>query len=137
MVGHNSLRPQRGLETVAAERGIEVAFEFGGLGRPHAQQHERRAVALADHARAVRDVGFGRDRAGALDAGADRHLLQVDAEAGMAFLPAGLAVVTVVDADDREVRRVDHRDGRKRADAHEQIAVAGDHQHAFVGPRQR
>ena len=68
---------------------------------------------------------------------ADRDLLEIDAEAGMALLPAGLAVVAVVDAQDREVGRIDHRDGGKRADAHQQLAVAGDDQHALVRARQR
>ena len=55
----------------------------------------------------------------------------------MALLPAGLAVVAVVDAEDREIGRVDHRDGGERAEAHEQLAVAGDDEHALVRPRQR
>ena len=64
---------------------------------------------------------------------ADRDLLEVDAEAGVALLPAGLAVVAVVDADDREVGRVHHRDGGERADVHQQLAVAGDDQHRLSG----
>ena len=77
------------------------------------------------------------DRPGALDAGAGRHLLEVGAQAGMAFLPAGLAVVAVVDAQDREIGGVHHRDGGERADVHQQLAVAGDDQHALVRARQR
>jgi hypothetical protein len=98
---------------------------------------ERCAVAFAQKASAVGDVGFNRDRAGALDAGADRHLLEIDAEAGMALLPAGLAVVAVVDAEDRQVRRIDHRDGGERADVHKELSVAGDDEDALVRPRQR
>jgi hypothetical protein len=32
-----------------------------------------------------------------------RHLLEIDAEAGVALLIAGLAVMAVVDADDRQI----------------------------------
>src|SRR6266508_6067546 len=104
-------REQRGPEPVAAEGGVEVAPEWRRLGRPDPQHDEGGAVALADQARARGDVGFRRHRVGALDAGAGRHLFEVDAEARVALLPAGLAVMAVVDADDREVGRVDHSDG--------------------------
>src|SRR5262249_55175047 len=62
---------------------------------------------------------------------------EVDAEAGMALLPAGLPVVPVVDTEDREIGRIDHGDGGERADIHEELAVAGDDEDALVGPRQR
>jgi hypothetical protein len=37
----------------------------------------------------------------------------------------------------REIRRVEDRHGRQRADIHQDLAVARRHQHALVGPRQR
>ena len=43
-------------------------------------------------------------------------LFEIDAEAGVALLVAGLAVVTVIDADDREISRIHHRYRRQRAD---------------------
>ncbi len=76
-------------------------------------------------------------RARQLDAGALRHLLEIGAEAGVALLVAGLAVVAVVDADDRQIRRIEQRDGRKRADVHQKLAVASDNKNAPVAPRQR
>src|SRR5262245_6129384 len=92
-------RPQRPPEPVPAERRVEIALGVWRLGGLDAQQYETGAVALADEARADGEIGLLRDRHGAPDAGADRDLLQVDAEAGMALLPAGLAVVAVIDAD--------------------------------------
>jgi hypothetical protein len=72
-----------------------------------------------------------------LDPAADRDLFQINAETGMALLPAGLPVVSVVDAQDREVGRVDHRDAGKRTDVHQELAVAGHDEHAFLRPRER
>ena len=61
-------RRRRGAKAVAAERRVEIALELGRLGRPHPKVDERGAVAFAQEARAVGDVGRGGDRAGALDA---------------------------------------------------------------------
>ncbi len=55
----------------------------------------------------------------------------------MALLPAGLAVVAVVDAEDGEVGGIDHRDGGERADVHQELAVARDNEHALVGTCER
>jgi hypothetical protein len=53
----------------------------------------------------------------------------------MALLIPGLAVMTVIDADDREICRVHHRDSRQRADIHQKLAVAGHDEHTPVGTR--
>ena len=45
--------------------------------------------------------------------------------------------MAVVDAQDREVRRVHHGDHRERAEIHQQLAVAGDNEHALVRTRKR
>ena len=55
----------------------------------------------------------------------------------MALLIAGLAVMAVIDADDREIGRVHHRDRRERADIHQQLAVTGHDEHALVGTGER
>ena len=102
---------QGGAEAIAAQRSIEIPLEIRRLSGLDPQQHERRAVAFAQQARTGGDVRVDRNGVRALDAGTDRDLLEVDAEAGMTFLPAGLAVVAVVDAEDGEVRRVDDGDG--------------------------
>src|SRR5207237_1149132 len=81
-------------------------------------QHDKGgAVALAQHAAALGEFGFAGDRAGALDAGAGGDLFEVDAEAGVALLVTGLAVMAVIDAEDREIGRVQHRDRRRHVDA--------------------
>ena len=54
----------------------------------------------------------------------------------MALLPAGLAVAAVVDTDDGEVGRIHHRRGGERAHVHEELAVAGHHQHPPLGAGQ-
>jgi uncharacterized membrane protein YfcA len=105
--------------------------------RHHPQHHHARAVAFAEHARALRDILGPLDGAGGLDAGADRHLLQIDAAIGVAFLVAGLAVVAVVDAQNLEVGRVEDGDGCERSDIHEQLAIPGRYQDLLVGSRQR
>src|SRR5208337_5633813 len=117
-----SLRPrQRRAEAVAQQGGVEIAPERGRLGRLDAQAHEGRAVALAQKERAAGDIGRDGDRARMFDPAAHRDLFQIDAETGVALLPAGLSVVTVVDAEDREIGRVHDRDGGERADIHEEL----------------
>jgi hypothetical protein len=55
----------------------------------------------------------------------------------MALLISGLAVMPVIDADDREIGCVHHRYRRERADIHQQLAIAGHDEHAPVGTSQR
>src|SRR5262249_7391412 len=74
---------------------------------------------------------------GALDAGGRRDLLQIDAEARVASLVAGLAVVAVVDAHNRQIGRVQDGNGGKRADVHQELAIARDHQHPLVWAGER
>ena len=62
---------------------------------------------------------------------------QVDAVRGMRLLHAGLAVALVVDHHDGEIRRLLHADGGEQAQAHQHLAVAGDHQHAALRLRER
>src|SRR5207245_2364225 len=77
-------------------------------------QHDKsNAVTLAQQAAALGEIGLLRHRPGALDAGAGRDLFQIDAKAGMALLVAGLAVMAVVDAQDREIGWVQHADRRE------------------------
>src|SRR5207253_8902909 len=100
------LRPsclQRRLEADADGGRMHVALEAGRVGRLDAQQHERGAVAGAQETGAVGDLLGAADGARHLDAGADGDLLEIDAEAGMALLIAGLAVMAVIDADDRKI----------------------------------
>ncbi len=47
----------------------------------------------------------------------------------MGRLHSGLAVALVIHDDDAQVPGPLHRDGRQRAQSHEHLAVAGDHQH--------
>ena len=70
-------------------------------------------------ARAVCEIGFDRDGAGRLDSRTGGDLFEIDPEAGVALLIPGLAVMAVIDADDREIGRVQHRDRGERADIHQ------------------
>jgi hypothetical protein len=45
--------------------------------------------------------------------------------------------MTVIDADDHEIGRVHHRYRRERADIHQQLAIAGDDEHAPVRTGER
>ena len=76
-------------------------------------------------------IWSGREtHAGGADPGSERHLLQVHPETGVALLPAGLAVAAVVYADDGKIGWIHHRHGGQRPHVHEELAVAGHHQHA-------
>jgi hypothetical protein len=55
----------------------------------------------------------------------------------MTLLIPGLAVVTIIDADDREIGWVDYGYRCERADIHQQLAVAGHDEHAPVGTSER
>ena len=135
--GGTARRAYRRSKANAVTGRIQHRPETWRIRRLHPDQHERGTVAFAKEARAGGDVGLLFDRARELDAGAHRDLLQIGAEAGVALLIAGLAVMAVVDAHDREVGRVHHRDGGERADVHQQLAVARDHEHAPVAARER
>src|SRR4029077_14410016 len=93
--------------------------------------------AFAQQPRSGGDIRVDGNGVGAFDAGADRDLFEVDAEAGMALLPAGFAVVAVVDAEDGEVGRIDDGDGGERTEVHQELAVAGDDQDALVRAGER
>ncbi|MNT11985.1 hypothetical protein D3C72_1468920 [compost metagenome] len=60
------------------------------------------------------------------------HLVELDAEPGVADLHTGLTEVAVVEHHDGQVLRLLQRHGRQRAKAHQQFAVTGDHHHALV-----
>ena len=91
-------RPNRGGPNLNPPRGrVHVAPEVRRIGRLDTQQHKRGRIGLPNEPRASSDVGLLLDRAGELDAGAQCHLFQVGAKAGMALLVAGLAVMAVVE----------------------------------------
>src|SRR6516225_1838458 len=96
---------QRIAETVAASGWIYVALEGRRIDRLHAQQNKGGAVALTQEAGAVGEIELSGDRARCLDARGGSDLFEIDPEAGVAFLIPGLAVMTVVDAEDRKIRR--------------------------------
>ncbi len=106
---------------------VHAALERGWVGRLDAQHDKGGAVAFAQPAHSLGDALFADDSTGGLDPRTGGDLFQLDAEAGVALLIAGLAVMAVVDANDREIRRVQHCDRGKRADIHQQLAVAGYH----------
>ena len=56
---------------------------------------------------------------------------------GRGRLTAGRRVFLVVHHDDDEVRRLQETDGGQRPEVHQQRAVAVEHEHANVGPRER
>ena len=58
-------------------------------------------------------------------------------ETRVALLIPCLAVMPVIDADDREIGRIHHRYRRERADIHQQLAVSGDDEHSLVGTGER
>ena len=72
------------------------------------------------------------DAARGSDPGSERHLLEIHPEAGMALLPARLAVPAVVDADDGQIGRIQHRDSCERPDVHEELAVTGHDEHPAI-----
>ena len=51
----------------------------------------------------------------------------------MAFLVAGFAVMAVIDADDAQIGRVEHRAGGERAEAHQQLPIAGNGENFPIG----
>ena len=88
------------------------------------------AFRLANEAGAGRNVRRLLDGLGELDAGAGGDHHQVGAKARVALLISGLPIVAVIDAHDRKIGRVHDRDGGERAHIHQQLAIAGDHQHS-------
>jgi hypothetical protein len=91
-------------------------LEGGRVGRFDAQQDKGSAVALAEQAGATGEFFLRPDRAGCPDPRTGDDLFEIDPKARMALLISGLAVVTVIDADDREISRIHHRYRRQRAD---------------------
>src|SRR5712671_3276485 len=55
----------------------------------------------------------------------------------MALLIPGLAVMAVIDANDREIGRVHYRDGGEGTNIHQQFAVTGHDQDPLVGTGER
>src|SRR3954451_22349900 len=79
------------------------------------QQDEGQSAVVADETTAFRYIGLGVDDVYDRKATAGRDDIEANAQAGMAFLVAGLTVMTIVHTDDGEVRRVLQRDRRQRA----------------------
>src|SRR5439155_20909084 len=99
---------ERAAKAGAAGGRVHVALEARRVVRLDLQHDKGGAVSLAQHAAAVREFGFARDRAGARDAGAGGGRFAVDAAAGLARLVTGLAVMAVLDAEDPGIRRGPH-----------------------------
>ena len=55
---------------------------------------------------------------------------EIHAETGMRVLHPRFSIAFVVDHDQRQVARLLHADGRERSQAHQHVAIAGDHQDA-------
>ena len=91
---------------------------------------------LTQHPGSFGNVGLLLDRASGLDSCANGHLLEIDTEARVAFLIAGLAIVAVVDAEDAQVRRIEHRYRGERPDIHEQLAISASNEDFSVGSRE-
>ena len=93
-----------------------VLHELGHLARLAHRADIGDAAALGDH----RQVGAGA-----------RLGRAVVARAGVRGLIAGLAELLVVEHEDREIVGLLRRHGGERAQAHQQVGVARDHQHAL------
>src|SRR6185295_4228283 len=104
----SSRRWQGQLEPHPAAGRIEVALKGWRFGRLH-PQHIGRAIALAQQARAADKVCRLLHGRGALDARAGGDLLEVYAQAGVAFLITGLAVVAL------STTRIDRSGGLRTA----------------------
>jgi hypothetical protein len=106
----------------------------GGVDLRHGEQ---RATAGVDGGAQRGHFAGLRHEHGAREARTLGHGDQIHAVLRRGFLHAGLAVVLVVLHHDRQVRRLLDRDGRERADAHQHLAIAGQHQDAAVRLRER
>src|SRR2546429_9701615 len=106
---------ERAAKAGAAGGRVHVALEGRRVVRLDLQHDKGGAVALAQHAAALGEFGFAGDRAGALDAGAGGDLFEVDAEAGVALLVTGLAVMAVFDPRVPGIGRVPPPDLPRRA----------------------
>src|SRR5258707_5015906 len=114
-------------------------------------QPDRNRVTLGVHLDvAEHQIGageYGRERGVQLLLGVDlldawkvaglRDAVEAHAAAGVGRLHTGLAVVLVVDHDDRQVLRGFGADGGKSAERHQHLTVAGDDHHAprWLGER--
>jgi len=103
---------QRAAEADAAGGWVHIALVGRRVVGLDLQHDEGGAVAVAQHPAALGELALAGERAGALDAGTGGDPLEIDAEAGVALLVTGLAVMAIVDDEDRQVRRVQHRDRR-------------------------
>src|SRR5262245_17742389 len=83
-------RTQRCAKSHPAAGRIEVALELRRLGRFDPQQHQGRAIALAERAGATGELCLRFHGCGALETCAHGDLLEVDTKAGVAFLIAGI-----------------------------------------------
>ena len=101
--------------------GPRILDELGHLARLANSSDIGDAAALGDHCQVGAGAELGR---------------AVVARAGVRGLVAGLAELLVVEHDDGEIVGLLGRHGGERAQAHHQVGVAGDHQHALAGLRQ-
>ena len=116
--GSRSVAPTPGLSS------MRTAISHGPSSAERARDH------LVEHL-LVRRPGALRK------AGAARHGDEVGAGRGRGRLAAGDLVAAVVHHDDREVLRLEHRDGGEAADLHQQRAVALERDAAPLRLRQR
>jgi hypothetical protein len=86
---------QRAAKADPARGGFHVALVGRRVVGLDTQHDKGRAVTLAQQAAALGEIGLACECAGAFDAGAGRDFFEVDAEAGVALLVAGLAVMAV------------------------------------------
>ena len=98
---------------------------------------ERRAGPGLDPGQHRGDVLLPGDAGGVGDPEAAGHRDQVGTQAGVAALHAGLAVVPVVEHDHGQVGRLPGPDRAQGADAHQLLAVAGDHHDRALRLRDR
>ena len=79
-----------------------------------------------------RDLGKIVDAARIRKAGGGADLCQLKPKPGGAALHPGFHVVTVIDDDHGQIFRLGDRNRRQAAEAHQLLAVAGQHQHAAL-----
>src|SRR4051794_18662613 len=123
----------------SCKRYAEAILEKSGVAR----RQDSRRFSLFDfdhaHGRALPNpvdapgkalkIIFINDDSRIRDPAAARRRGEVGGIAGVALLAPGLAIGLVVEHRDREIARVLRRDRRQRAEAHEELAVAGDDEH--------
>ena len=105
--------------------------------RCHLDQHKGRTIALTKHLSSFGQFSLFGYRTHVRDAATFGHLRNIDAAPSMAFLPASLAVMLVIDADDRQVWRIKHANRRQGAYIHQQLTITGHNHNLPVGLSQR